>query len=110
MKHDGEIMEIVAAYPRSTRRRSHVKAAWRTGTSACTGPWITKPAMWLQYDFADGPRISGVNTILFRRRFYPALLVAPGRQTKYDDRKLEYQLLVPRPIPARIFVELPRLQ
>ena len=28
-------------------------------------PWVTEPGLWLQYDFGDGPTISGRKTTLF---------------------------------------------
>nr|WP_244292801.1 hypothetical protein [[Micrococcus luteus] ATCC 49442] len=45
---------------RSTRRSTaQVKAARRLGRTRVHRPWITKPGMWLQYDFGDGPGSAG---------------------------------------------------
>lgn len=46
---------VVAAMKESYRRRNH----------RIYKPWITEPGMWLQYDFGDGPVVSGVKVVLF---------------------------------------------
>ena len=51
---------------RTTRRAvAVVKASYRVGRVRVHRPWVTEPAMWLQYDFGDGPVIGGVKTTLF---------------------------------------------
>lgn len=51
---------------RTTRRAvAAVKRAYRAGRARVHRPWVTEPGMWAQYDFADGPVVDGVKTILF---------------------------------------------
>ena len=51
---------------RSTRRAvAEVKEAWQAGRRRRYRPWIPEPGMWLQWDWGDGPRISGRKTQLF---------------------------------------------
>lgn len=55
---------------RSTRRAvAEVKKAYRLGHARVHRPWVTEPGLWLQYDFGDGPAVSGrsgqVKTVLF---------------------------------------------
>lgn len=51
---------------RSMRRAvAQVRAAYRLGHVRVHRPWITKPGMWLQYHFGDGPVIGGKKTVLF---------------------------------------------
>jgi transposase len=51
---------------RSTRRAvAEVKAAWRAGRRRRYRPWVPEPAMWLQWDWGDGPRVAGRKTQLF---------------------------------------------
>jgi hypothetical protein len=51
---------------RTTRRAvAQIKAAWRAGRRRVYRPWVPEPGMWAQYDFGDGPRVAGVQTILF---------------------------------------------
>jgi transposase len=51
---------------RSTRRAvAEVKAAWRAGHRRRYRPWIPEPGMWLQWDWGDGPPVTGRRTQLF---------------------------------------------
>ena len=50
---------------RSTRRAvAEAKAAWQAGHRRTYRPWIPEPGMWLQWDWGEGPRISGRRTQL----------------------------------------------
>ncbi len=45
---------------RTTRRTvAEAKAQFRAGRRRVYRPWVTEPGLWLQYDFGDGPTISG---------------------------------------------------
>ncbi|WP_338481248.1 IS21-like element IS1415 family transposase [Rhodococcus sp. DN22] len=51
---------------RTTRRTvAEAKAQFRAGRRRVYRPWVTEPGLWLQYDFGDGPTISGRKTTLF---------------------------------------------
>jgi len=51
---------------RTTRRAvAEAKAAWQAGHRRTYRPWIPEPGMWLQWDWGEGPRISGRRTQLF---------------------------------------------
>lgn len=51
---------------RSTRRAvAEAKAAYRTGHRRVYRPWLPEPGLWLQWDWGEGPRISGRRTSLF---------------------------------------------
>jgi transposase len=55
-----------AGSERTTRRAvAEAKAAWRAGRRRTYRPWIPEPGMWLQWDWGEGPRISGRRTQLF---------------------------------------------
>lgn len=60
---------VVMGFPgdeRSTRRAvAEAKAAWREGHRRRYRPWVPEPGMWLQFDWGEGPRISGRRTNLF---------------------------------------------
>lgn len=45
---------------RSTRRAvAEAKRAWRAGNRRTYRPWITEPALWLQFDWGQGPKVPG---------------------------------------------------
>lgn len=51
---------------RSTRRAvAEVKADWKAGHRRKYRPWVPEPGMWLQFDWGEGPRVSGRRTQLF---------------------------------------------
>jgi transposase len=51
---------------RTTRRAvARAKRAWRAGHGRVTRPWITEPGLWMQWDYGDGPRVDGRETVLF---------------------------------------------
>ena len=51
---------------RTTRRAVRAaKLAWRAGRRRSFRPWIPEPGLWLQFDWADGPRVAGRKTQLF---------------------------------------------
>jgi len=51
---------------RTTRRAVRAaKLAWRAGRRRSFRPWIPEPGLWLQFDWADGPRVGGRKTQLF---------------------------------------------
>jgi hypothetical protein len=39
--------------------------AWRAGHRRIFRPWIPEPGLWLQWDWADGPRVQGRGTQLW---------------------------------------------
>jgi hypothetical protein len=45
--------------------RSQVKAQLKSGQRRVYRPWITEPALWLQWDWGEGPRIAGRRTSLW---------------------------------------------
>jgi transposase len=51
---------------RTTRRAvARAKRAWRRGHGRLTRPWTVEPGLWMQWDYADGPEVSGRATSLF---------------------------------------------
>jgi hypothetical protein len=51
---------------RTTRRAvARAKRAWRAGHGRVTRPWITEPGLWMQWDYGDGPKVDGRETVLF---------------------------------------------
>lgn len=51
---------------RTTRRvAAEAKKQWRQGNRRLYRPWITEPGLWMQYDFGEGPKVGGLQTILF---------------------------------------------
>jgi len=54
-----------AGSERTTRRAvAAAKKAYAAGHRRVFRPWIPEPGMWAQYDFGDGPRIGGRDTVL----------------------------------------------
>jgi hypothetical protein len=51
---------------RTTRRAvSEAKKGWLAGHRRRYRPWVPEPGMWLQFDWADGPKVGGRRTYLF---------------------------------------------
>jgi transposase len=51
---------------RTTRRAvAECKQAWRDGHRRRYRPWVPEPGMWCQWDWGEGPRVSGRRTNLF---------------------------------------------
>ena len=51
---------------RTTRRWvAESKRRWRQRHGRRTRPWIPEPGLWMQWDYADGPKIAGQRTVLF---------------------------------------------
>ena len=51
---------------RTTRRTvAEAKAQFRAGQRRIYRPWITEPALWLQWDWGEGPQIGGRRTSLW---------------------------------------------
>ena len=51
---------------RTTRRAvAEVKEHYRAGHRRVHRPWIPEPGLWFQWDFGQGPRIGGRETLLF---------------------------------------------
>jgi transposase len=51
---------------RTTRRAvAAAKKAWRAGRRRSYRPWLPEPGKWLQFDWAEGPRVNGRPTSLF---------------------------------------------
>ncbi|MGH8997078.1 MAG: IS21 family transposase [Acidimicrobiales bacterium] len=64
--HDRLVAMGYSGSPRTTRRVvAHAKGAWKRRTHRVYKPWITEPGHWLQWDYGDGPMVSGLSTILF---------------------------------------------
>jgi hypothetical protein len=48
---------------RTTRRAvAQAKRRWRAEHGRRTRPWVTEPGLWMQWDYGDGPQISGRST------------------------------------------------
>jgi transposase len=55
-----------AGNERTTRRAvAAAKKAYRAGRRRTYRPWLPEPGRWLQFDWADGPRVNGRETSLF---------------------------------------------
>lgn len=51
---------------RTTRRVvAEAKTQYRLGRHRVYRPWVTEPGLWLQWDWADGPRVWGRKTTLW---------------------------------------------
>ena len=51
---------------RTTRRAvAEAKRRWRQKHGRRTRPWIPEPGFWMQWDWADGPVVAGVRSVLF---------------------------------------------
>ena len=51
---------------RTTRRAlAEAKRRWRQKHGRRTRPWIPEPGLWLQWDYGDGPIVTGARTVLF---------------------------------------------
>jgi transposase len=51
---------------RTTRRWvAESKRRWRVRHGRRTRPWIPEPGLWMQWDYADGPRVEDRLTVLF---------------------------------------------
>ena len=51
---------------RTTRRTvAEVKARLRAGQRRVFRPWVVEPGLWLQWDWAEGPRVAGRRTSLW---------------------------------------------
>jgi transposase len=51
---------------RTTRRAvAAAKGAFEAGRRRVYRPWVPEPGMWMQWDFGEGPRVSGRRTCLF---------------------------------------------
>jgi transposase len=51
---------------RTTRRWvAESKRRWRQRHGRRTRPWIAEPGLWMQWDYADGPKAGGLATVLF---------------------------------------------
>src|SRR3954454_15447231 len=49
---------------RTTRRAvAEAKRRWRAGHGRRTRPWIPEPGLWMQWDYGDGPEVSGRWTV-----------------------------------------------
>jgi hypothetical protein len=64
--HDKLVALGYTGSERTSRRAvAEVKAAYRAGRRRVHRPWVPEPGMWFQYDFGTGPRVGGVETVLF---------------------------------------------
>jgi len=51
---------------RTTRRAvAEAKRRWRNKHGRRTRPWIPQPGLWLQFDYGDGPEVTGTRAVLF---------------------------------------------
>ena len=51
---------------RTTRRAvADAKRRWRAGHGRRTRPWVVEPGLWMQWDYGDGPTVTGRSTVLF---------------------------------------------
>src|SRR5581483_5149480 len=64
--HDKLVAMGYQGSERTTRRVvAALKAAHERDNHRVYKPWITEPGAWLQYDFGAGPKIGGLDVILF---------------------------------------------
>ena len=64
--HERVVALGFAGDERTTRRAvREAKDAWAAGHRRVYRPWIPEPGLWLQWDWAEGPRIDGRRTSLF---------------------------------------------
>lgn len=64
--HDRLVAMGFTGDERTTRRAvAEAKAVWESGHRRRYRPWVPEPGMWLQFDWADGPRVGGRKTCLF---------------------------------------------
>lgn len=47
------------------RAVAEAKRRWRQKHGRRTRPWIPEPGLWLQWDYGDGPVVTGSRTVLF---------------------------------------------
>ncbi|GAA5102901.1 IS21 family transposase [Haloechinothrix salitolerans] len=64
--HDKLVAMGYEGSQRTTRRAvAQVKRAWRARHRRVFRPWIPEPGLWLQFDWAEGPRIRRRRTFLW---------------------------------------------
>jgi transposase len=64
--HERLVAMGFAGTERTTRRAVRaVKDAYRLGRRRSYRPWVPEPALWLQFDWGEGPRVGGRRTQLF---------------------------------------------
>jgi transposase len=64
--HDKLVALGYLGSPRTTRRWvADAKRRWRRKHGRRTRPWIPEPGLWMQWDYGDGPEVSGRATVLF---------------------------------------------
>ena len=56
-------IRVRSARPAGRWRRPSV--GWRQKHGRRTRPWIPEPGLWLQWDYGDGPVVTGSRTVLF---------------------------------------------
>ena len=63
--HDRLRVWALAAISGPRRAVTAIKVAYRAGRRRSYRPWLPEPGKWLQYDWADGPRVGERQTQLF---------------------------------------------
>lgn len=58
-------MGFRGSYKSTSRAVTAAKRAYAASVQRVHRPWVPAPGQWLQYDFADGPKIQGQATVLF---------------------------------------------
>ncbi|MDQ3573847.1 MAG: IS21 family transposase [Actinomycetota bacterium] len=64
--HDKLVAMGYVGSERTTRRAvAGARKAWLAGNRRVHRPWVAEPGLWFQWDFADGPLVTGVKAVLF---------------------------------------------
>jgi transposase len=58
-------MGYAGSYRTTRRAVAEAKRRWRNQHGRRTRPWIPQPGLWLQWDYGDGPVVSGSRAVLF---------------------------------------------
>lgn len=58
-------MGFSGSYKSTSRAVAEAKRVHAASVQRVHRPWVSAPGQWLQYDFADGPRVAGRVTVLF---------------------------------------------
>ena len=91
---------------RTTRRAvAAAKKTYRAGRRRLYRPWVPEPGMWFQFDWCDGPAVSGDEDMaVLRLAGVDALSGRAGRE-RQDDADAHR---LHRPVPAPLSAACPR--
>jgi transposase len=64
--HDKLVAMGFTGSERTTRRVvAEVRAAFKAGRRRVHRPWVVEPGLWFQWDYGDGPTVTGTRSTLF---------------------------------------------